>query len=236
MGERVDTVNTNALWATVRWVTASAYHHGNLREALIDAAVEAVRAEGPDGLALRALARRVGVSHNAAYRHFAHRDELVAEVGRRAMDGLVESMQQRLATVEVQEPVLRARRRLAETGRGYVAFAVAEPGLFRLAASSLPTIYGSPRPLTRDPLALLGDVLDDLVGVGFLSAEARVGAEITCWSSVHGFSSLAIDDALGGASGLERDAVLDGILIAIDRSYAATTGTPVAPEDLVVGR
>jgi len=213
-------------------VPASTYHHGDLREALIEVAVAAVREQGPDGLVLRDLARRVHVSHNAAYRHFADRDELVIEVAGRAMGTLVNAMQARLHKVRTRDPVLRARRRLAATGRGYVDFAVTEPGLFRLACASMSAVsFESPTP-ERDPLALLGGVLDELVSVGFLSSEARTGAEITCWSAMHGFSVLTVDGPLRGSTDRERTHALDRVLITIDRSYAATTGTTVRPIDL----
>lgn len=212
-------------------MSASTYHHGNLRQALVDAAIEAVRDGGPEALAVRELARRVGVSHNAAYRHFAHRDELVAEVGNLVMQRLVDAMQRRLATVQTNEPVLRARQRLAETGRGYVDFALAEPGLFRLAFAS--TEESTPETLAEHgPFALLGSVLDDLVAVGFLSAQARVGAEITCWSAVHGFSVLNVDGPLRVVLDHDRRAALDQVLTAIDRSYAATTGSTIGADDL----
>lgn len=210
-------------------MAASSYHHGNLREALVDAAVDAARERGADGLALRDLARRVGVSHNAAYRHFAGREELVAEVAGRAMDRLVETMQRRWSAVTTEDPVLRARRRLAEVGRSYVEFAVGEPGLFALAFSS---VSAASRLEGAGPYLLLGQALDELVEVGFLAAQARVGAEITCWSAMHGFSVLAIDGAVSGRSGSERDAALDTVLEAIDRSYGATTGAAVTGSDL----
>lgn len=206
-------------------MTSSAYHHGHLREALVDAAVEAVREEGATGLALRELARRVGVSHNAAYRHFANRDELLDEVGRRVMARLVSTMERRLDTVDTVDPVLRARRRLAETGRAYVEFARTEPGLFRLAFANLANPGDAAE---SDPYLLLGRVLDDLVDVGFLSDEARVGAEVTCWSAVHGFSVLAIEGAVGEA----RDEALETMLVAIDRSYGATSGSSSDSADL----
>ena len=59
---------------------ARRYHHGNLRAALIDTAVGQARAGGADAVVLRDAARRTGVSHNAAYRHFTDRDDLLAEV------------------------------------------------------------------------------------------------------------------------------------------------------------
>lgn len=212
-------------------VTTISYHHGRLREALVDAAVEAVREQGPDDWSVRDLCRRVGVSHNAAYRHFAHRDELVAAVSDRTMRRLVEALEARLATVTVEDPVLRARRRLAETGRGYVAFALDEPHLFRLAFRSTAVTDPSPSP-DRDPYGVLSRALDDLVDVGYLAPSVRPGAEMTCWSGVHGFAILSLEGPLRDIGEAERQAALDDILVAIDRSYAATTGAVIGPDDL----
>src|ERR687886_1561641 len=75
------------------------YHHGNLRAALIDTAVDQARTGGADAVVLRDAARRTGVSHNAAYRHFADRDDLLAEVADRGMAALEESMRRRLERV-----------------------------------------------------------------------------------------------------------------------------------------
>lgn len=216
-------------------MSATSYHHGNLREALLETAVRAVREDGPDDWSLRDLSRRVGVSHNAAYRHFANRDELVAAVAETTMQLLVDALEARLATVTATDPVLRARRRLAEVGRGYVAFALAEPHLFRLAFRSTTVTDPSPAP-ERDPYGTLSRALDDLVDVGFLAPSARPGAEITCWSAVHGFSILALDGPLGAATDAELAAALEQVLVSIDRSYAATTARVVDPEDLASAR
>jgi AcrR family transcriptional regulator len=210
-------------------MATSTYHHGNLREALVDAAVEAARERGAAALALRELARRVGVSHNAAYRHFANRDELLSEVAARVMEQMVATMTRRWDQVTTDDPVLRARLRLAEVGRAYVEFALTEPGLFSLVFTHLASVVdlsGS------SPYQLLGQALDEQVEVGFLSPEARVGAEITCWSAVHGFAVLALDGVASGPTEAEREGALATVLHAIDRSYAASTGTPWTPLDL----
>src|SRR5690349_13456841 len=111
----------------------STYHHGNLRAALVDAAAELARTSGPEGVVLREVARRTGVSHNAAYRHFADRDALLAEVAELGMEKLEQTMRQRLAEVSEVEPQARAAARLRATGRAYVEFALAEPGYFEVA-------------------------------------------------------------------------------------------------------
>ncbi len=212
-------------------MTTASYHHGNLRQALVDEAVKITRDAGPSAIAIRDLARRVGVSHNAAYGHFANRDELVAAVADHAYRLLVDAMQRRLGSVEANEPVLRARRRLAEIGRAYVDFAISEPGLFR-AAFTGPIREDTPASLT-EPYLLLGKVLDELVDVGFLSPNARPGAEMTCWSAVHGFSALCIDGPLSATDHHTQRDNLDHILVAIDRSYAASTGTTANHRDIL---
>jgi AcrR family transcriptional regulator len=209
-------------------VTTTGYHHGNLREALLSAALVAVREQGPDGLAVRDLARRVGVSHNAAYRHFADRDALVAAVAEVALAALTEAGRRRLATVEHDDPVMLARRRLFELGRSYVTFALGEPGLFRVAFSSYPQIETAPGLVDPgaddDPLAQLNTTLDGLVEAGYLAPQARPGAEITCWSAVHGFSVLHLEGPLLALPAEMRDAALVQMLVSIDRGYGATTG------------
>ena len=112
----------------------STYHHGNLRPALVEAAVELARVSGPDGVVLREVARQTGVSHNAAYRHFADRDELLAEVAALGMSRLADAMEERVATVTTGSPTVRARRRLGEVdgrrnqGRSEIAVVVGAHG------------------------------------------------------------------------------------------------------------
>lgn len=208
-------------------MTTTRYHHGNLREALVEAAVTAAREHGPDGLAIRELARTVGVSHNAAYRHFADREALVDEVAARGLVALVAAMERRIAGVRVDDPVTRARLELGELGRGYVDFAIAEPGLFKVLFTSYPAPPGEPDGGSTDesdPFGMLNLALDRLVEVGFLAPASRPGAEIMCWAAVHGFSVLHTEGPLRSLTPTEREAALDHVVAAIDRGYGATTG------------
>lgn len=210
-------------------MSGAPYHHGNLREALVAAAVDAVREGGPEALALRELARRVGVSHNAAYRHFADREALVDLVAERALEALVATIHRRIEGLADDEPVALARRRLMAIGAGYVEFALAEGGLFRL----LFTAYPEPPEGKKveatgdDPYGMLNTALDDLVAVGYLSAEDRLGADVTCWAAVHGFAVLNVEGPLRGLSPTERDAALTTLLLAIDRGLGAGGDWPV---------
>jgi AcrR family transcriptional regulator len=200
------------------------YHHGNLRPALVEAAVGLAQARGPEGVVLREVARQTGVSHNAAYRHFADREELLAEVADAAMRQLAGAMTQELDGVDEQEPAARAVARLRATGRAYVHFALAEPGLFEVAFAahsgppegkvSLVVLEEDP---SADPYALLGLALDDLVEAGVITAERREGAEALCWSAVHGFAVLHLHGPLRGVPPAERELSLERLLDQIER-------------------
>jgi AcrR family transcriptional regulator len=196
------------------------YHHGNLRPVLVDTAVELARTTGPEGVVLREVARRAGVSHNAAYRHFADRAALLAEVTDRAMGDLEEAMRARLARVAVDDPAARATERLRETGRAYVDFALREPGLFTVAFTT-PAAPGSPgehdATTSTGPYGVLNGVLDELVEVGALPAERRNGADVTCWSVVHGYAELHVHGPLRHLPAAVRDQALESVLDVVQR-------------------
>ncbi|TIC87729.1 TetR/AcrR family transcriptional regulator [Nocardioides sp. GY 10113] len=210
----------------------STYHHGNLRSELIATATELARRSGPDGVALREVARQAGVSHNAAYRHFSDRDALLAEVAAVAMAQLELSMRERTARIAEPDPGRRARLRLSETGRAYVDFALAEPGLFKVAFASMSTLATATAPEVTPapersaaavegwehagPYGVLGHVLDELVEAGQLSPQRREGAELTCWSAVHGFAALHQTGPLRAVEPEERRRALEGLLATIE--------------------
>lgn len=189
------------------------YHHGNLRPVLVDTAVELARTTGPDGVVLREVARRAGVSHNAAYRHFSDRAALLAEVSQRAYGDLEEAMTRRVVDVRGETPQERAWARLSETGRAYVDFAIREPGLFAVAFTSptKPEVHADTATLTG-PYAVLNAVLDELVACGAVSPERRVGADVACWAAVHGFAELHVHGPLRAVPAEMRDALLEVVL------------------------
>lgn len=185
------------------------------------------RLHGAEGIVLREVARRVGVSHNAAYRHFADRDELLAEVAGRSMEMLVAAMHHRLANLTpASDAVTGARQRLSEVGRAYVEFALAESGLFKVAFGALEDkgpAEGDPSVTLRaaGPFALLNETLDELVAVGYLDAERREYAEVTCWAAVHGFAVLHIDGPLRAVADDELVRSLDRMLATLDAGLGA---------------
>jgi AcrR family transcriptional regulator len=193
------------------------YHHGNLRAVLVDTAVDLARSTGPEGVVLREVARRAGVSHNAAYRHFTDRAALLAEVSDRAMSDLEEAMTARIEAVAGPDPVARAVERLRETGRAYVDFAIREPGLFAVAFTA-PGGPAEPDSSTRaGPYGVLNSVLDELVEVGALTSERRQGADVACWSTVHGYAELHVTGPLRDMPAAVRDGVLESVLDVVHR-------------------
>jgi AcrR family transcriptional regulator len=202
----------------------STYHHGNLRAALVEAATELARTSGPDGVALREVARRTGVSHNAAYRHFTDRDQLIGEVAAVAMQRLEDAMHGQLRRVRTKDPAEAARLRLRAVGRGYVEFALAEPGLFETAFSSA---YSGPEGVT-DPYrtrtggayGLLGQVLDENLAAGNVAPGRRPGAEVVCWAAMHGFASLHLRGPLRVVPAKQRDQALELVLDRLEQGLA----------------
>lgn len=217
MARRVDTVNM-------------AYHHGQLREALVDAALALARSDGPDAVVLRAVSREAGVSHNAGYRHFADRDALLRAVCERCMASLALLMEQRVRDAAVTgEPAADAWQRLVATGRAYVEFAVTEPGWFRT-AFSVPSDLDLLGPgegvgtggLT--PYELLGAALDGLVAAGEVTAEQRVRAEYGAWSAVHGLATLLVSGPLRVLPPDEREAALQVVVDLVARGLRSSAG------------
>jgi AcrR family transcriptional regulator len=194
---------------------AQPYHHGNLRPVLVDTAVELARTTGPDGVVLREVARRAGVSHNAAYRHFDDRAALLAEVSDRAMADLEQAMRERIGAVTLTDPTARATERLRETGRAYVAYALREPGLFAVAFTA-PEPDAAPRPPeptdVAGPYAVLNAVLDELVDCGAVDPARRQGADVACWAMVHGFAVLHVDGPLREMPAELRTTLLEAVL------------------------
>jgi AcrR family transcriptional regulator len=168
---------------------------GAVRDGLIAAGLELARAGGPDAVVLREAARTVGVVPNAAYRHFADRDELLAAVCAAAMHEFAGRMAAGVGRVRGKYgDAAAARRRLRAIGRAYLEFARVEPGLFAT-AFALPQQHAydaedggtGQHPL---PLDQLRAVLDELADAGVLNRQRRAGIEYPIWSTVHGLAVL----------------------------------------------
>ena len=166
------------------------YHHGDLRRALIGAAVKAIAKRGVDSLSLRELAARAGVSPGAPYHHFASRDELLASI---AEEGF-QRLEARLIAARDAAPD-EPSARLQALGLAYVSFAVSAPGYFRAmfhgdAKSSGPTEAG------LRAFHLLRDAVVACQDAGQAPKGDLTALVVLAWSAVHGFATLWVDRAL----------------------------------------
>lgn len=186
---------------------AKPYHHGDLRNALLSAAVREIRDHGVPGFSLRRVAGDVGVSPSAAYRHFPDKAALLAAVAEEGFRRMSKTMQKTIESYP-QDPssVFHA------TGLGYVRFAVSHPEHFRV-------MFAHPsEPVPDDPYTLLTRALDALVANGTITDARREGAELVAWTSVHGLATLLVDRALPARSKAEVDALFQVVSDAVRRS------------------
>ncbi len=175
------------------------YHHGNLTQALTEAAVTLARTGGPEAVVLREAARKVGVSATAAYRHFDRHSALKEAVREVCQAQLRGHMMAAIAQGEpLPDPPAEALRKLRALHWGYVAFARAEPGLYRTAFCKIESPQHDPplNLLDAPAYALLAAVLDEAVETGAIRPERRAMAEAVAWSSAHGLAMLIVDGPL----------------------------------------
>ena len=167
---------------------------GAVRDGLVAAGLDLARSGGPDAVVLREATRMVGVVPNAAYRHFADRDELLAAVSLAAMGELADRMAAGVARVPGPHgDSAAAGQRLGAIGTAYLEFARDEPGLFAT-AFALPQQHAYAAEAgagpDRSPLGQLRTRLDELVDAGVLDSRRRAGIEYPIWSAVHGLAVL----------------------------------------------
>ncbi|MFJ3876931.1 TetR/AcrR family transcriptional regulator [Streptomyces sp. NPDC090077] len=160
------------------------YHHGDLRHAVLTAALDVIAAEGPGALSLRDLARRAGVSHAAPAHHFKDRTGLLTAIAAEGWGLLAEAL--------ADAPELRER------GVAYVRFAMAHPAHFQVMFQ--PELLRGDDPGLTAARQRAGDQLR--TGVAQLpdagrGEDARL-AEIAAWTLAHGFATLLLSRSLNG--------------------------------------
>lgn len=180
-----------------------AYHHGNLRRALIDAALEMLTEGQGWDFPLREVARRAGVSHAAPYKHFSDKQELLGEVAALGFDAL------RAETAAAAERHPRAPfDQLRAIGEAYVAFATGRPAHFRLMFGPALAAAGNQPVLARAAEAsrqVMVEVVTRCVLASGLGAEQIPHRVLAAWSLVHGLSVL-LNDGLARDAGSPREA------------------------------
>lgn len=161
------------------------YHHGDLRPALLRAAVEAIGQAGPAAMSLREVARRAGVSHAAAAYHFGDKTGLLTAVAAQGYRMLTEELQ------NAQD----AHRSFLEVGVAYVRFAVSHRAHFEVMYR--PELYRPDDPEVRDARAAAAVLL-----YGTASPDpGQLAAGAAAWSLVHGLATLWLNGNLPGQLG-----------------------------------
>ncbi|MBW7472590.1 TetR/AcrR family transcriptional regulator [Marinobacter sp. F4218] len=167
------------------------YHHGDLRQEAHQQALEIVREHGDTAISLRALAKQLGVSAPALYRHFIDRESLLAEL---AVTGF-EALRERLLAIDSSNP----RQALIDIGLVYVSFAQDEPNLYRLMFGGRVLPRGvHPRldAAGKGAFQVLEDTIARAQHVGYLKPMPLALMTAAAWSLVHGLSQLTIDGHL----------------------------------------
>jgi AcrR family transcriptional regulator len=175
------------------------YHHGDLRRALVDAALTILERDGAAALSLRAVARTAGVSNAAPYAHFRDKAALLAAVAAVGYRRFAAAM---LAEAEnLADP----RGRFGAIGLGYVAFARANPALFRLMFGPEAPAPESEPDLHEAAQASYRVLTDAVAAAGTADPAAAATAPVRAWALVHGLATLLIDgrleDAVAAAGG-----------------------------------
>ncbi|MBP1861456.1 TetR/AcrR family transcriptional regulator [Rhizobium herbae] len=177
------------------------YHHGDLHRAIVGAALDVLSESQSTEFSLRELARRAGVSHNAPYKHFADKRDLLAAVSAAGFELLAKKMSD--ATQHLDSP----RERLAAIARAYVCGGVNNPALYRLMFGGYLAGQDNGRPaIERNAAESLKALLVDAISDGALGrllpntvANTREinGAILIFWSQMHGLTLLLVDHLVG---------------------------------------
>jgi AcrR family transcriptional regulator len=202
------------------------YHHGQLRRAVLDAALALIVERGVGGFSMREVARRAGVSHNAPYHHFADKGELIEELVVESFGALTDALREARA-----KAVSGAVERLRASGEAYVRFALENPERFRLMFR--PELKTGHRPgpswLSRRAArennrgdtssseqaggTAYGVLVDGIVECqreGSVAPGDPASLALTAWSTVHGLAVLILDgpesEVAGSAEEAERAA------------------------------
>jgi AcrR family transcriptional regulator len=194
---------TMALNKSVRRAVKASYHHGDLRDALINTALMLVRKQGVESFSLREAAKLVGVSPSAVYRHFEDKGALLAAVAQAGFNTLA---------LETEAAMKRAARKkdaalavLQATGTTYVLFALKHPEQFRVmfgpyGAGSAHDVRGADSQ-GRDPYQQLVEALGVLAGQQRLRMNITQEAALQAWSFTHGLAHLLLDGVLPAPPG-----------------------------------
>jgi AcrR family transcriptional regulator len=190
------------------------YHHGDLKNALIEAGAEILSKEGVNGLSLRKVAMRAGVSHAAPYAHFRDKQTLIAAIsteGYRMLYERVEAAVQRW----YGDPLMQ----LVEAAWAYVSFAMSAPSHFKVTLSGVvekEKDYPAYVEMSRESFGLVVQIVTACQAAGILKPGPAEVTAVSVWSLVHGIASLLIEEQISHTI-LERMSVRKLLIFALNQ-------------------
>ena len=170
---------------------STSYHHGDLKNALIQAGVEILAREGVSGLSLRKVAKQAGVSHAAPYSHFADKQALIAAISTEGFKQLFSQIQSVFAAYKDDPQSL-----LIETGWTYLQFALNEPDRFKLMFSSVlekEKDYPDFVEISQNNFRQLVEIVERCQQAHVLKDGEPDLIALSVWGTVHGFISLLLE-------------------------------------------
>ena len=194
-----------------KWAGRENYHHGDLRAAVTDSAIDLVRKNGPGHLSLRAVALQVGVSPSAIYHYFPDKESLISAVADQLFLNLAEMQRDALSKIP-GDSAQAAKLRYREIGRTYFRWAMKEPNLFRLMFGGFCKVEKTGAHVEDETFMILSNCLDDLLETGVITRTMRRYGEIISWSAVQGASTLIVEGLLPEAV---FEVLLDGVELAM---------------------
>jgi AcrR family transcriptional regulator len=196
-------MSNNAIRASIK-TPKRAYHHGDLRSALIETGMRLIEYSDADQLSLREVAREVGVSAAAVYRHFPDKAALLSALAAEGLDRLGEAQRAAAAEAGFGPDGFNA------SGRTYVRFALKHPSLFRMIMAHTPQVdhFAADSGDVSSPMRWLRSSVAALAPEGATPDQQRQAA-LRAWSRVHGLAMLMLDGQIAAEDAL-IDAVIDG--------------------------
>ncbi len=194
----------------------TSYHHGSLRDSLLDAAEVELEKSGIEGFSLRAVAKRASVSHAAPAHHFGTVDQLLTALAARGYRKFIEMQDRRECATKSD-----AKEKLAASGLGYIDFALLHPALFRLMFASERTDKSNTALAKAADAAFekLTTHIELIKGVSPHEDRVTMSDVLACWAIAHGLADLMVSERLGRAefltrmNGDERDSFFGDIIL-----------------------